>query len=303
MAAALTFAFEGTAVRLHYLMFWNFGIFDVFVDDQLVATIDGYSAASELGTSQIFELAPGPHTLRIQNTGRANEAAQGVILGVDAVDVRPGGPDTPPPGTEAATDTPDVTEAPTAEATEPATPEPGPEVTAPADETESGWTRYEAESAPVVLGGTWEAIDSPTVSGGQYVYAEGADASATLTFTGDAVRLNYLRYWNFGIFGIYIDGAIVATIITAWRRSANSPTELAPGPHTLTVTNTGQATKSQGADRAGLHRGAVTSPALPRSAETSAHRSHRGTGLELTEELTASHGRHGGTDCRSDRGP
>ena len=270
--AGITLAFEGDSFRLHYLLFWNFGFFQISVDDQLIATVDSYSALSELLTTAEYNLAPGQHTIRIQNTGSANTLSQGHIIALDAIDVHgtliaPSSivpTPTPtfdawPQATAPATDP--ATEPATAEATEAATEPSGPtptstpfgsyEQTEGDGPAESGWTRYEVGSAPVVLDGIWAAIDSPTVSGGTYHYAEGTGASATLSFTGDAARVSYLRFWNFGIFEIALDGTPVATI-DSYNLDAtdgmSATFNVAAGPHTLSIRNTGQANEtSQGA--------------------------------------------------------
>lgn len=258
--AGITLAFEGDSFRLHYLLFWNFGFFQISVDDQIIATVDSYSAQSELLTTAEYNLAPGQHTIRIQNTGSANDLSQGHIIALDAVDVHGTliAPSpvvaTPLPATG---ESAQVTEPATGAATEPVGPTPTNTPLAPPIELEepgtpeSGWTRYEVGSDPVMLDGIWAAIDSPTVSGGAYFYAEGAGASATLSFTGDAVRVSYLRFWNFGIFEIALDGAPVATVDGYSAEATDGMSaafNVAAGPHTLSILNTGQANEtSQGA--------------------------------------------------------
>ncbi|WP_119070717.1 SBBP repeat-containing protein [Aggregatilinea lenta] len=263
--AGITLAFEGDMFRLHYLLFWNFGFFQIYADEQLIATVDGYSAQSELLTSAEYSLAPGQHTIRIQNTGDANALSQGHIIALDAIDVRgtlvPPSSIVPTPtptfdewpqATAPATDP--ATEPATAEATEATTEPSGPtptstpfgsyEQTEGAGPAESGWTRYEVGGEAVQLDGIWAAIDSPTVSGGSYFYAEGTGASATLNFDGDGVRVSYLRYWNFGIFEITLDGVPVATLDgynTEATDGLSDTFDVPAGPHTLRIQNTGQA--------------------------------------------------------------
>jgi LPXTG-site transpeptidase (sortase) family protein len=85
--AAISLEFEGDKVRLQYLSFWNFGIFDVYIDGEKVATIDSYKPQSLVGSSQTFFLEPGKHTLRIVGTGQANPASADSLLSLDAIDV------------------------------------------------------------------------------------------------------------------------------------------------------------------------------------------------------------------------
>ncbi|NJL93963.1 MAG: class F sortase [Anaerolineae bacterium] len=83
----LSFTFEGERLRLQYLAHWNFGIFEVYVDDQLLTTIDAYSRASVVRSTEVFYLEPGEHTVRIVNTGKANPASRGVVMALDAIDI------------------------------------------------------------------------------------------------------------------------------------------------------------------------------------------------------------------------
>lgn len=85
--ASVTLRFTGEKVRLHYLYFWDFGIFDVYIDDRKVATIDGYNTQSMVASSEIFFVEPGTHTLRIENSGRKNPTSQGMTLSLDAIDI------------------------------------------------------------------------------------------------------------------------------------------------------------------------------------------------------------------------
>jgi hypothetical protein len=59
----------------------------VYVDDQKVATIDGYNAQSMVASSEIILVKPGKHTLRIQSSGRKNADSQGFTLSLDAIDI------------------------------------------------------------------------------------------------------------------------------------------------------------------------------------------------------------------------
>ena len=85
--AEINLLFQGDKFRLNYVMFENFGIFDVYLDGKLVMTIDGYSEVSGIVTTEIFQVYNGRHTLRIVNTGEANPESKGNVIGLDAIDV------------------------------------------------------------------------------------------------------------------------------------------------------------------------------------------------------------------------
>lgn len=85
--AAMTYTFNGDKFRLHYVMYQNFGIFDVYLDDKLVMTVDSYSPYSGFITTEVFQIEPGRHEIRIVNTGEANAKSKGNTLGLDAIDV------------------------------------------------------------------------------------------------------------------------------------------------------------------------------------------------------------------------
>jgi LPXTG-site transpeptidase (sortase) family protein len=85
--AAIKWTFTGEKVRISYLYFSTFGIFDVYIDGEKVASIDGYLPESLLATSETFFLEPGEHTLEIRNSGQANPNSQGRVISLDAIDV------------------------------------------------------------------------------------------------------------------------------------------------------------------------------------------------------------------------
>jgi len=90
---SVTVPFTGTSVRWISSKDSNHGIADVYLDDSLVATVDGYGPSK--ASQQVFYaadgLSAGPHTLKIVVTGTKNAAATGTFVVVDAIDV-------PPPG-------------------------------------------------------------------------------------------------------------------------------------------------------------------------------------------------------------
>lgn len=85
--SSLTLDFVGEKVRISYVMFHNFGQFEVYLDDRLVMTVDSYNDYSGFATTEVIETYNGRHQLRIVNTGRANPLADGHVIGIDAIDI------------------------------------------------------------------------------------------------------------------------------------------------------------------------------------------------------------------------
>lgn len=85
--AGATFTFEGDKFRLSYVMFSNFGEFEVYLDGELLMTVDAYSPYSGFGSTNVIQTTPGRHTLEIRNTDRANDSSKGNLIALDAIDV------------------------------------------------------------------------------------------------------------------------------------------------------------------------------------------------------------------------
>ncbi len=85
--ASATFTFRGDKFRLSYMMFNNFGEFEVYLDGELIMTVDAYSEYAGYSTTGVIQVEPGFHKLEIRNTGRANDASKGNIIGLDAIDI------------------------------------------------------------------------------------------------------------------------------------------------------------------------------------------------------------------------
>ena len=84
--AALTFRFVGDRLRLNYVTYFNFGVFDVYLDGEKLVTIDGYHAESMILSSGLIIVAPGEHVLRIQNSGRSSALCQANIMAIDSIE-------------------------------------------------------------------------------------------------------------------------------------------------------------------------------------------------------------------------
>lgn len=85
--ASVTLRFTGDKFRLHFVLFKNFGMFDIYVDGEKLMTIDAYSPYSGFGTTEVIQIDQGRHTIRIVNTGEANEESVGSVIGLDAIDI------------------------------------------------------------------------------------------------------------------------------------------------------------------------------------------------------------------------
>jgi hypothetical protein len=85
----VTLSFAGTAVSWIGFRGPQMGIAEVFLDDVLVATVDGYAPAEEMQAVLFTQsgLTAGHHTLRVRATGLQNPAATGALVVVDAFDV------------------------------------------------------------------------------------------------------------------------------------------------------------------------------------------------------------------------
>jgi hypothetical protein len=87
--------FDGAGIRIRYVAFPLFGVFEVHVDSQIIAVVDSYRARTAFMTTDVFGLTPGKHTLEIVNTGRKNATSGGYIIALDAVEVYQGPTSTP----------------------------------------------------------------------------------------------------------------------------------------------------------------------------------------------------------------
>ncbi|MEP7285024.1 MAG: hypothetical protein ABI947_04565 [Chloroflexota bacterium] len=96
--ARLTFRFLGAAVRLRYVKYFNYGVFQVRIDDKVVTTIDSYypktgqGADGDFTTTDTFALSNGWHTLEIVSLAQKNPASGGLFIAVDGIEVYLNGP-------------------------------------------------------------------------------------------------------------------------------------------------------------------------------------------------------------------
>jgi hypothetical protein len=107
--ARVMLSFVGAVVRVRYVAYSLYGIFEIYIDGQLAATVDSYSPNPAFLSTDIFGLTWGEHTVEIVNTGRKNAASTGYLLALDSVEVYRTTPPTSTPtstATIAATFTP-----------------------------------------------------------------------------------------------------------------------------------------------------------------------------------------------------
>jgi Glycosyl hydrolases family 35/Beta-galactosidase, domain 2 len=86
---SVSISFTGLAIRWIGSTTNNHGIASVYLDGNLAATVDAYSANQvfQVVLYKATDLANGPHTLKIVVTGTRNPASQGAYIAIDAIDL------------------------------------------------------------------------------------------------------------------------------------------------------------------------------------------------------------------------
>jgi hypothetical protein len=97
-AARLVYRFLGAAVRVRYVAYFSYGVFQVVLDGQVRATIDSYCPRQSDGrgnflSTEVYALANGWHTLELVRMGRKAPESGGTIIAIDAIDVYLNGPE------------------------------------------------------------------------------------------------------------------------------------------------------------------------------------------------------------------
>jgi hypothetical protein len=211
------FAFTGTAVNwIGYRDQWS-GIAQVYLDGVLKGTIDTYSATALAQTTvySITGLNNASHTLSLVVSGTRSASSQGDWVWVDAFDV------TVPATTNSST------------ATAASSPVVAPATSTPIRVEQNG-------SAVTYTRGTWFPKSYAWASGGSIAMAADANARATVTFTGTAVKwIGYRDQWS-GNARVYVDGILMTTVDTyaspaQTQATLYSATGLARGVHSLAI--------------------------------------------------------------------
>jgi hypothetical protein len=104
----VTFPFEGEGLRIRYVAARNMGLFDVVVDGAVIDTVDAYAPELRFPGTRVYFVGPGAHVLALRSAGRKNNASEGYMVALDAIQVFRGSANTliiPPPA-ESSTPTP-----------------------------------------------------------------------------------------------------------------------------------------------------------------------------------------------------
>jgi uncharacterized protein (DUF1810 family) len=96
------------------------------------------------------------------------------------------------------------------------------------------------EAETVTTAGVWTAYDSPSASGGRYVYSSGSlDDTLPLNFSGTQVDVIYIQHPALGSFAIEVDGTVMQTVnatsVEAVFGAKVSVIGLAAGVHMLHI--------------------------------------------------------------------
>jgi hypothetical protein len=221
-----TFSFQGTGIRWIGVRDAWAGIARVFVDGNLLATVDTYAPMDETHTLLFAAdgLGAGTHAIRLEVTGTRNASSGGAWIWLDAFDVVNG----------SSTPTPSATPTATPPGPTP-TPTPTPAPTAPPSRVEDTAASYD---------GTWFMNGAGLHSGGGAHLAMDAGDRATFTFTGTGVAwIGYSDPWS-GIARVLVDGAMRGLVDTyaspeQAQKRLFALTGLTPGSHTITIEATG----------------------------------------------------------------
>ncbi|MCU1444485.1 right-handed parallel beta-helix repeat-containing protein [Cryobacterium sp.] len=257
-AGSASLSFTGTQVTLLSRLSPSSGRSEVRIDGRLVATVDAYSATST-HSSALYTSPTGPrgqHTISVTRTGTKNAASTGTNLIIDAFRVTDSGATSSP----AAAPAPPGTAAPTA-------------VPAPAAQPAQSAVpvgTYQNTSGKLVYTGAWSGLNSGSDSGGSSGYLNTA-GSASLTFSGTAVRWISRTTPSAGTAEVFIDGALVSTVdrytkTTLYQQTVFERTGLRTGTHTITIVRTG--TKNPASSGSNLVLDSIvvpdtTAPAVP----------------------------------------
>ncbi len=130
----------------------------------------------------------------------------------------------------------------------------------------------EDHPAIVLVAGTWEAIKSSKAYEGGYYYTADENAELEFLFAGTSVSIQYVAFRNFGIFEVYLDGALLGETDAYAPESVFgqvvSVEGLPDGVHTLTIRNTGRHNEASQGYVIAIDAIRVTASAAPIDAPT-----------------------------------
>ncbi len=197
------------ALEVGYTQNTFMGIFEVYVDDQRVAIVDGYGPVQWQKTVVVGGLTAATHVVTIRSTGAKNASATGTYVYLDWIRII-NAYTTPPPS-----------------------PTPSPVYNGTYEDTHDAW----------VWNGAWSIFSNASASGGSVKWTGTAGNTATLRIDdAEAIAVGYTQNTFMGVFEVYVDGDLVATIdgygpIT-WKKEAVIP-GLTTDYHIVTIRNTG----------------------------------------------------------------
>lgn len=204
--AAVTIAFNGSALRWLSYKGAACGIADVTVDGGVPVQVDLYSPTSAYKQEiwKVTGLANGPHTVQITCTGTRRAAATANYIGVDALEVA-----------GAMTD-----------------------AAAPTLNT------YEENAVGPLWSGSWSIYNSSAFSGGAYRRTTSPGAHVTIAFTGTSLRWLSYKGAACGIAQLVVDGGAPIQVdlyspTSLYKQEIWKVGGLANGPHTVQITCTG----------------------------------------------------------------
>jgi hypothetical protein len=119
------------------------------------------------------------------------------------------------------------------------------------------YARFEETHAFASYSGTWTDSANSQLSGGSYKYTNTTGSSVTLKFSGTAVRYVTTKASVYGIANVSLDGGAAVPVdlyspATAYQQVVWSATGLDDGPHTLTITRSGNKNPASGERYVGL---------------------------------------------------
>jgi hypothetical protein len=85
--SSASFRFEGEGLRLRYVAAPNMGLFEILVDGLLLDTIDAYADQLHFLGTPVYFVGSGTHQLVIRASGRKQPSSDGVVVGLDAIQV------------------------------------------------------------------------------------------------------------------------------------------------------------------------------------------------------------------------
>lgn len=224
--------FYGTAVRLFYIKYRNYGKADIFIDGQKVDTIDMYSdTLTYLVSKKYGGLAVGNHEFKIVNTGERNGASSGNYITIDAIDVTVPAITLTPSLTHTATHTSTTTATPTRTTSPTTTPSltatnttdpnitptntPSVTPTSTATKTPGKKQLIDDKNPAIVYNGKWATIkDTPDClyKNGYHISNPRPGFNAVLSFNGSQIKFWYVKGPDMGKAQVLIDGVVTKTL-------------------------------------------------------------------------------------------